>query len=244
MDEQKRFVRDASHQLRTPLAVLRAQVQSARRGDTDAASALRDIERTTDSATRIANQMLALAKVEQLRHEGLPTVIDAASITREVALDLAPLVAEKDLHFEIQTQRAPVRMHEWALRELIRNLLHNAIKHSPHGAALSVEVIVDARHAALVIDDEGPGIAPEVRARLFRPFASGDPRSGSGLGLAICHEIIEQLGGSLSLEPRDAQGRAVGLRAVARLPLAAEPASAPEPVSGAHPAPKASEFKA
>ena len=74
--------------------------------------------------------MLALAKVEQLRQQGDAPVVDWAEIARAVALDLAPLIAQQQLDFEIDTVSAPVRAHEWALRELTRNLLHNAIKHS------------------------------------------------------------------------------------------------------------------
>ncbi len=113
---QQRFVRDASHQLRTPLAVLKTQVQSARRGDVDPAQALLEINHTVDRATELANQMLALAKVEQLRQQGDAPVVDWAPIVRAVALDLAPLMTELD--FSIETTPAPVRAHEWALREL------------------------------------------------------------------------------------------------------------------------------
>jgi two-component system, OmpR family, sensor histidine kinase TctE len=220
VDHQKRFVRDASHQLRTPLAVLKVQVQSARRGDVSAEAALAEIEQTTESATRVANQMLALAKVEQLHQEGISTEVAWAPIVRDVSLDLAPLMAQRDLNFDIQWQDANVSCHEWGLRELTRNLLHNAIKHSPHGARLRVALWTDARHAALSIEDEGPGLTPDMQQRLFEPFATGNPRDGSGLGLAICQAIVTPLGGSVSLENRTHQGRHVGLTAVVRLPLA------------------------
>jgi len=89
LQHQKRFVRDAAHQLRTPLAVLKVQVQSARRGDLPAPEALQEMEVTVDRATNLANQMLSLAKVEQLRQQAAPiTAWDA--IVREVTLDLAP----------------------------------------------------------------------------------------------------------------------------------------------------------
>lgn len=221
IDHQKRFVRDASHQLRTPLAVLKAQVQSARRGDISATDALADIEKTTESATRVANQMLALAKVEQLRQEGGAASVTWADVVRDVALDLAPLMAERDLNFDIQWQDAAVHGHEWALRELTRNVLHNAIKHSPRGGRLRVALIADPRHAALTIDDDGPGLTASMQQRLFQPFATGDARHGSGLGLAICQAIVAPLGGSVSLENRVHQGRVAGLSAVVRLPLAA-----------------------
>lgn len=128
LDHQKRFVRDTSHQLRTPLAVLKVQVQSALRGDIDARQALHDIGHTVDRATLLANQMLALAKVEQLRQQPGAAPVDLGEIARAVALDLSPLVAERDLDFSMETAATPVRAHDWMLRELTRNLLHNAIR--------------------------------------------------------------------------------------------------------------------
>ncbi|MBT9488142.1 MAG: sensor histidine kinase [Rubrivivax sp.] len=220
---QKRFVRDASHQLRTPLAVLKTQVQSARRGDVEPGQALAEIAHTVDRATELANQMLALAKVEQLRQQGDAPVMDWEPVARAVALDLAPLIAERALDFEVHTVPAPVRAHEWALRELVRNLLHNAVKQAPPGTPLALRLVSDGRHAALTIADKGPGIDAAQRERLFQPFSASPPRAdlrgGSGLGLAICHEIVDSLGGTLVLENREAAGRVVGLDAIVRLPL-------------------------
>ncbi|GLS12644.1 sensor histidine kinase [Hydrogenophaga electricum] len=224
LDHQKRFVRDTSHQLRTPLAVLKAQVQSARRGDLPAPQALEEIAHTVDRATELANQMLALAKVEQLRQQRdeVPDT-DWAETVRQVALDLAPLVANQGLDFSLTaTAPAPVRSHEWALRELTRNLLHNAIKQSPPGARLGVHLVSDPHTVALTISDDGPGIADAQRERLFQPFATGaSPRpgeAGSGLGLAICQGIVQSLHGSIELINRTQRGQVQGLDAVVRLP--------------------------
>jgi two-component system sensor histidine kinase TctE len=220
LENQQRFVRDASHQLRTPLAVLKAQVQSALRGDVEPRQALAEISDTADRATVLANQMLALAKVEQLRQQSGAEVSDFAEAVRAMALELAPLIADKDLDFDIDTQTAPVHSHEWMLRELARNLLHNAIRHTPAGGALAVRVVTDRHSAALTISDTGPGVPAELRARLFQPFSAGDVRSGSGLGLAICHEVVRALGGSIELQNREDHGAIRGLDATVRLPLA------------------------
>lgn len=220
LDNQKRFVRDTSHQLRTPLAVLKAQVQSALRGDVEPRQALAEINDTVERATVLANQMLSLAKVEQLRQQPAAQVNDLSEAVRAMALELAPLVADKDIDFEIATQPAPVRAHEWMLRELARNLLHNAVKHTPPGGQLTVRVITDSRSAALVVSDSGPGIAAELRPRLFQPFSAGDVRGGSGLGLAICQEIVRALDGTIELENREKDRRTDGLDATVRLPLA------------------------
>ncbi len=219
LENQKRFVRDAAHQLRTPLAVLKVQVQSALRGDMDAREALADINQTVDRATLLANQMLALAKVEQLRQQPELKAIDLAQVVRQVALDLSPLIGEKDIDFEIDTVLAPVLAHEWMLGELARNLLHNALKHTPAGGTLAVRIARDAGFVALSISDSGPGIAAELATRLYQPFSAGNVRQGSGLGLAICLEIARTLGGSISLDNRVQRGQVKGLDATVRLPL-------------------------
>jgi two-component system sensor histidine kinase TctE len=221
--DQKRFVRDTAHQLRTPLAVLRTQLQSAMRGDVAPAQALQEMQGTVERATVLANQMLSLAKVEQLRQQGGAPVLDWAEIVRAVALDLAPLIAQAGQDFEIDTMPAPVRAHEWALRELTRNLLHNALKYNRPMGRLAVRLAARDGAARLHIADDGPGIAPGLRQRLFQPFAAGDPRSGSGLGLAICQEIVASLGGDIRLDNRLQGGQVAGLDAVVSLPLADNP---------------------
>jgi two-component system sensor histidine kinase TctE len=227
LDHQKRFVRDASHQLRTPLAVLKTQVQSAQRGDVDPQQALREIGDTVERATTLANQMLALAKVEQIRQQADAPVLDWAEIVRAVALDLSALIVEHQLDFDITTQAAPVRGHEWALRELSRNLIHNAIKHGRDGGRLAIHLVADTHHAALTVSDGGAGITAEQRQRLFQPFSAGlgagNLRGGSGLGLAICHEIVGTLGGQIELNNRTHRGCVEGLDATVRLPLATAP---------------------
>lgn len=223
LEHQQRFVRDTSHQLRTPLAVLKAQVQSAQRGDVDPQQALREIGATVDRATTLANQMLSLARVEQLRQQSSDERTDWPEVVRAVALELSPLIAEKDIEFEIATVPAVVRAHEWMLRELARNLLHNAIKHTPPRGRLDVRIQADSRTAALVVADSGPGIPPGLRRRLFEPFSAGDVRTGSGLGLAICHQIVLALGGTVQLENRENRHGVEGLDATVRLPLAVEP---------------------
>ncbi len=219
LDHQKRFVRDASHQLRTPLAVLKVQVQSALRGDVEARQALLEISDTVQRATVLANQMLSLAKVAQLVQQPATGALDWALVLREVALDVSPLIAAKELDFDIVTAPAWVNTHDWMLRELVRNLLHNAIRYTPDRGTLSVQLVCDARWAALVISDSGPGISSELRERLFQPFSAGETRSGSGLGLAICFEIVQALGGSITLENRETHGHIEGLDTTVRLPL-------------------------
>ncbi len=222
LDHQKRFVRDAAHQLRTPLAVLKVQVQSALRGDAPAVQALHEIQTTVDRATVLANQMLSLAKVEQVRQQQDYAVLDWAEVVRAVALDVSPLIAEKDLDFELHTAPCQVLAHDWMLRELVRNLLHNAVRHSPPGARLRVTIAPENGAAQLRISDSGSGIGETLRQRLFQAFASGDTKSGTGLGLTIAYEIVQALGGSIALVNRASSaqdGAITGLDACVQLPI-------------------------
>ena len=216
--QQQRFVRDASHQLRTPLAVLKAQVQSARRGDVAPPEALAEIEHTVDRATQLANQMLALAKVAQLQQQADVAPAQFDEVVRAVALDVAPLIAGKGLDFDLQTEPVTLRAHDWMLRELTRNLLHNAIRHTPAGGLLAITLARAGGEARLTVADGGPGIAPELAERLFQPFSAGAGGTGSGLGLAICHEIVQTLGGRIQLVNRMHNGRVDGLDAIVSLP--------------------------
>ena len=217
--QQQRFVRDASHQLRTPLAVLKAQVQSARRGDGAPPEALAEIEHTVDRATQLANQMLALAKVAQLQQQADVAPAQFDEVVRAVALDVAPLIAGKGLDFDLQTEPVTLRAHDWMLRELTRNLLHNAIRHTPAGGLLAITLARAGDQARLTVADGGPGVAPELAERLFQPFSAGAGGTGSGLGLAICHEIVQTLGGRIQLVNRMHNGRVDGLDAIVSLPI-------------------------
>ncbi|HRM53442.1 MAG TPA: sensor histidine kinase N-terminal domain-containing protein [Ottowia sp.] len=216
--QQQRFVRDASHQLRTPLAVLKAQVQSARRGDVAPPEALAEIEHTVDRATQLANQMLALAKVAQLQQQADVAPAQFDQVVRAVALDVAPLIAGKGLDFDLQTEPITLRAHDWMLRELTRNLLHNAIRHTPAGGLLAITLARAGGEARLTVADGGHGIAPKLAERLFQPFSAGAGGTGSGLGLAICHEIVQTLGGRIQLVNRMHNGRVDGLDAIVTLP--------------------------
>ena len=221
IDHQNRFVRDSAHQLRTPLAVLKVQVQSARRGDLPAAQALAEIDRTVTRATMLANQMLSLAKVEQLRQQPDSEPLDLVDVVRQVVLDVSPLIAERALDFEFDADATPVVVsaHRWMLEELTRNLLHNAIRHSPHGGMLRLSVRRDDdAMALLMLSDAGPGIAPDLHSRLFTPFTTGGMPGGSGLGLTICREIVRALHGRIALDNRCPEERIEGLDVSVRLP--------------------------
>lgn len=211
LQQQKGFVRDAAHQLRTPLAVLKLQVQSAQRGDTSREQSLQDIALTIDRATQLINQMLALAKVEQQQISSKPSRTDFSQVAREVALELAPLMVAKNLDFEMDTEVSGVLAPDWMLRELTRNLLSNAIRHSPQGGRLKLAVKPSQDAVLFSLRDEGPGLSDDLQSKLFQPFATGDTRQGSGLGLSICLGIVQSLQGEIKLRNEPMAGALSGL---------------------------------
>jgi two-component system, OmpR family, sensor histidine kinase TctE len=207
LDNQQKFVRDASHQLRTPLAVLKVQVQNARRGHIAPAAAFAALDESVDRATRVANQMLSLAKVAQLGEQGLGSdaTYDLVEISRDIAVECSPLISQKNLDFALDVQHGTkfvLQGHEWMARELLRNLLGNAIHYTPEGGALGVAIDAANDTRKLHVWDSGFGITEKQYAVLFQPFSSGDPVHGSGLGLLICRDICRALGATLELHNR------------------------------------------
>jgi two-component system sensor histidine kinase TctE len=210
---QKRFIANASHQLRTPLAVLKTQLQSGIRGDSPAPEVLLEMAATVERTIALANQMLLLAKIEQRRTRGLAEVCHLGRLAREAALELSPLIAEKSLDFEINDCAAQIRGDAWLVGELIRNLLNNAIEHTASGQKLGIEVSSGNNGIELLVWDSGEGLPEEQVDQLFEPFSSRFSNRGSGLGLAISKEIAISLNGTISLNNRIEQGAIVGLDA-------------------------------
>jgi two-component system, OmpR family, sensor histidine kinase TctE len=210
LDNRQRFVRDASHQLRTPLAALKIQVQNAREGLVEPYVALTEIETSVDRATRVANQMLALAKVAELGDVRSETssnymVSDLTLACRDVAVEISPLLSAKRLDFSLEGDvdtMQPVLGADWLLRELLRNLLSNAIEHSPENGAVGFVVKASDDARRLYVWDSGSGIDPAQRQRLFQPFATGNRATGTGLGLVICRDICAKIGAVLTLVNR------------------------------------------
>ncbi|WP_326539259.1 sensor histidine kinase [Pseudorhodoferax sp.] len=212
LEQQSRFVADASHQLRTPMAVLKTQLQSAQDGESLAALA-----GTVDRVTRLADQLLNKARLEHsdARQAHEPLAMDA--IAREVVLAMSPLLAQRHLAFSLDGDDVPtVRGDRWMAGELIANLLSNAIRHTPHGQALGIRFARAAGGLTMTVWDSGPGIAEAARQALFRPFAAGSS-GGAGLGLSICLDIAGAMNASIALDNRlGPAGEVLGLDAQVR----------------------------
>jgi two-component system sensor histidine kinase TctE len=209
---QKRFLADAAHQMKTPLAGLRMQAELALR-ERDPASLRRSLEQIaigSDRAARLIGQLLSLARTENQRAVAHFEALDLAALARETVADWTPaaLARRADFGFEHDGQPAPIRGSPMLLRELLGNLIDNALRYTPAGGRITVRLRREDAQAVLEVEDSGPGIAVADRALVFERFfrVMGAPGDGSGLGLAIVKEIAEQHEASVEVggsEPRD-----------------------------------------
>jgi two-component system, OmpR family, sensor histidine kinase TctE len=212
---QKRFLTDAAHQLKTPLAGLRMQADLAQRESTsteELKQSLRQIGRSSIRATHTVNQLLALARAEGSGNAMTRVPCDLARLTLEVVQYSVPRAMEKhlDLGFEgAQPGAAGVvtHGHPTLLKEMVRNLVDNAIHYTPssasHPGMITVRVLADltARTLSIQVEDSGPGIPVAERELVFEPFyrALGTEADGSGLGLPIVREIARQHGAEVTI---------------------------------------------
>lgn len=212
VEQQRRFLADASHQLRTPMAVLRTQLQSAIAGDAAASVLLPQMLHTLDRAAGLANQLLSLTKLEQLKHNGGLQPVNLHAAARDAVVELSPLIAAKRLDFVLEGPELSADGDPVMLGELLRNLLANAIHHAPATGRMGVLLREGAGRVELLVWDEGPGVDNDVQARLFQPFSASV--GGVGLGLSICKQIAEAMGASVDLYNRVSNGRVIGVDAV------------------------------
>ena len=235
--EQKRFISDAAHQLRTPLAGLKSQTElalasAAVGADPELRSRLERVHESATRSARLVSQLLALARAEPeaaMAHSR--TRFDLARLAREIAAEQVPraLAAGIDLGSEdvgpqgeggsesVDAAPVPVLGNAMLIREALVNLVDNAIRYAGRGASVTVCVRAQGGEAIASIEDNGPGVPESDHERIFQRFARATHEgNGCGLGLAIVREIVERSSGSVRLESVAPHG----LRAVVRLPLA------------------------
>jgi signal transduction histidine kinase len=222
-EQQRRFLADASHQLRTPFAVLRTQLQGAMSGQLEIRDTLPKMLTTVDRSSELVRQLLSLAKVEQLVAQGHWKEVNLEAVAQEVCLEFGPLLARKRLDFSFEAVPVHLTTDGWMLGELLRNLLSNAIHHAPRGSALGMVVRVLPDQAELLVWDNGGGIDAAVMDRLFEPFQSAAGGTGIGLGLSICRQIAESMQAQVQLFNRVQDDRVVGVDAVVRWNLSNAP---------------------
>ena len=238
---QKRFLADAAHQLKTPLAGLRMQAELALREGTpeaDLKQSLKQVSRSSIRATHTVNQLLALARAEASGQSVPKQACDLAALTVEVVQDCLPRAMEKriDLGYDgvhpgaqaadSQANTATVLGNPTLIKEMVRNLIDNAINYlagdGGHPGVVTARVLADPFGSVVVlqVEDNGPGIAPSERELVLQPFyrTLGQEADGSGLGLAIVAEIARQHQATLSMEDTTARATPPGVRFTLRFP--------------------------
>jgi signal transduction histidine kinase len=216
---QRAFVADAAHELRSPLTALRLQLQlqARARDESTRAEATQGLAASIDRASRLVEQLLALARNEPGAAASVFEPLDLEALVRESLADVQVLAAQRGSTLEL-LPGAPVTVQgdRAALTLLVRNLADNALRYSPPGARVELRVLHEAGRALVQVDDSGRGIPAEDRERVFDRFyrrASGD-EAGSGLGLAIVRSIAERHGADVAL----ADSPLGGLRVTVRFP--------------------------
>jgi signal transduction histidine kinase len=243
MDGQRAFIADASHELRTPVAVVRTNaellerhIETGKIGQTDSdTTAVQDIIAETDRLGRMVTQMLTLAQADAGQTVLTESDVALDELAEEVGRSMRSLAEAKGLTMDVRA--APntwVHGDRERLREVLVTLLDNAIKYTETGA-VSVTVERSHRRATVVVSDTGPGIAPDDLAHIFERFyrvdrARSRDEGGTGLGLAIARHIVEAHDGTIRIESEPGKGTLVKveLRTLAHEP-AAQPDHLPEP---------------
>src|SRR5882762_4506161 len=222
IDQQRRFVADAAHELRTPITALGLQAENLDPVDLPEAARgrLAALKEGMARTKHLLEQLLALA-----RHEAVPSseaaVVPLDRTVMDLVADLLPEAARKgvDLGFEL-IEPIATKGESVMVTTMIRNLIDNAVRFTPAGGRVDIGVYRDSSEAVLQIEDTGPGIPPDDIDRIFEPFFRGSRPSedGTGLGLSIVKRVVDRLGGTVVLE--NISGRPLkGLRATVRLPV-------------------------
>jgi two-component system sensor histidine kinase TctE len=219
---QRRFIADASHQLRTPLTVLKTQAELAlRENDPVAMQAIvRSIAATTDSTVHLANRLLTLARIEHGNGSAASVPVSLAALAQQVGLELALPAVQKNIDLALEADDGPdttVQGQELLLHELLSNLADNAIRYTPPGGSVLLRVRRVAAGVLLEVQDNGPGLDEAEYDKVFMPFYRAQAAletnpGGTGLGLAIVRDIASLHGATLSLGRGDnGQGLKVGV---------------------------------
>ncbi len=222
LDRQKRFLDHAAHQLRTPLTILKTQIGVARRSRdaAEGSSALAGVDANLTAMSRLTNQLLTLGRVDHDRTSLKSEPVDLAAVAREAVSEAAPRGLDHGVELVLQADgTCTVTATAVLAREMLNNLIDNAIYHAGAGATATVSVHGETGRAILAVEDDGSGAAEEDLAALFERFHRGRnaAATGSGLGLSIVAEIAKMFDGTAELAAPSGKR---GFRVVVTLPLA------------------------
>ena len=218
LDRQKRFTADAAHELRSPLTALQVQLDMLGRARTpdDTRSALEALRAGMKRAARLVEQMLTMARLEPNAQLAQLSTVALDTLAAQVAGELEPLAEARRTELRLERlESAQLAGDATALHALARNLVDNAIRYTPAGGVVRLAAFSEDGSALLVVEDSGPGIPPEERARVFDRFyrLPGSSAEGSGLGLAIAKQVADAHGAEISLDDAaDGQGLRVTVR--------------------------------
>jgi two-component system, OmpR family, sensor histidine kinase TctE len=210
--QEKRFLDDAAHQLRTPLAGLISQVELAQQETTEPAltARLAKVHTGAQRSAHLVHQLLTLARSESHARR---TTVDLAVLARDVAREWTPraLAAGMDLGYE-GIDHLPLQGDPLQLREAMANLIDNALRYTSPGCTITLRVEATQKGACLAVEDDGPGLSQDDMAHVFQRFWRGSPLPGGcGLGLAIVREIAHRHGGEARVEAMAPHGLRVAL---------------------------------
>ena len=205
LSSERQFTAVAAHEMRTPLAGLRAHAQlaSSARDDVELQESLQAVRSGVDRVAHLLDQLLDLARLDTLTPDNALRLerVNIEGICRAVILDLNHLAARRQAHIDVRCDAQEVDGHGGALSMLLRNLIANAIVYGPDGATVTVSVTARNDNIVLTVDDAGPGIRQADRQRAFERFNRlGESRvNGVGLGLSIVLSVVELHGASIEL---------------------------------------------
>ena len=217
---QQRFLANAAHQLRTPLAGLQMHLELLLRRDLpdEVRKEITGMHTATVRASHLANQLLALAKAEATAGDAIRTSsVDLYAVADLAAHEWVQRAIARDIDLGFLLEHANIAGDPVLLSELLDNLLDNALRYTPRGGSVTVRCGPDSGRSFLSVEDTGPGIPPSAHGRVFERFyrIQGTPGDGTGLGLAIVKEVAQRHGASLSIESPDGHS---GTRVVVRFP--------------------------
>ncbi|WP_230969208.1 ATP-binding protein [Nitrogeniibacter aestuarii] len=224
MENERRFTADAAHELRTPLAALKVQAQvAARTADEQARRrALDQVGAAVDRMTHLVEQLLTLARLQPEAAAGECSPVDLAVVAEQVCAEIAPAILARQQELDLDARSTKVCGNPVWLEVLVRNLVDNAMRYTPAGGHIQVNVSVVMGRATVAVIDDGPGMVEAERQSLTARFARGSGAQGEsegvGLGLSIVQRVVSLHGGELEFTDGLKREGGCGLGVVVRLP--------------------------